>query len=140
VSIKGIDMALLQEPWYHEGHIRGLNIPGYDLFFASGTDRPHACILATNAGASLQPGFSCRYLVTIPVKYNEDGAERRLVVCSAYLSYDSEDPPPSKELEKLVGYCENENPYLIVGCDSNAHIAYGTALTATVEGKPWWNL
>jgi len=39
-----------------------------------------------------------------------------------------------------VGYCENENPYLIVGCDSNAHIAYGTALTATVEGKPWWNL
>jgi len=73
------------------------------------------------------------------VKFNEDRAERRLVVCSTYLSYDSEDPPPSKELQKVVGYCENEKPYLVVGCDSNAHIAYGAALTATVERKSWWN-
>jgi hypothetical protein len=28
---KGIDMALIQEPWYREGCIRGLNIPGYTL-------------------------------------------------------------------------------------------------------------
>jgi len=27
VSVKGIDMALIQEPWYRKGHIRGLNIP-----------------------------------------------------------------------------------------------------------------
>jgi hypothetical protein len=27
----------------------------------------------------------------------------------------------SRELEELVRYCENENLYLIVGCDSNAH-------------------
>jgi len=44
----------------------------------------------------------------------------KLVICSAYLPYDSEDPPPSKELEELVRYCKNENLYL-VGCDSNAH-------------------
>jgi hypothetical protein len=44
-----------------------------------------------------------------------------LVVCSAYLHYDSEDPPPSKELEELVRYCENENLYLDVVCDSNTH-------------------
>ena len=48
------------------------------------------------------PGFSCRDLVADLVKYEEDGAERRLVVCSAYLPYDSEDPPPSRELEDLV--------------------------------------
>jgi hypothetical protein len=29
VSSKGIDMALVQEPWYHEDCIKGLNIPGY---------------------------------------------------------------------------------------------------------------
>jgi len=29
VSVKGIDMALIQEPWYHEDRIRDLNIPGY---------------------------------------------------------------------------------------------------------------
>jgi hypothetical protein len=31
VSVKGIDMALIQEMWYHEGCIRGLNIPGYTV-------------------------------------------------------------------------------------------------------------
>jgi hypothetical protein len=41
------------------------------------------------------PGFSCRNLVAILIKY-EEGAEWRLVVCSAYLPYDSGDPPPSK--------------------------------------------
>jgi hypothetical protein len=44
-----------------------------------------------------------------------------LVVFSAYLPYDSEDPPPSKEFEDLMHYCEKENLYLVVGCDSNAH-------------------
>jgi len=47
-------------------------------------------------------GFSCRDLAAVLIKYNEDGAERWLVVCSAYLPYDSEDPPPSKELEELM--------------------------------------
>jgi hypothetical protein len=28
VSAKGIDMALIQEPWFREGRITGLNIPG----------------------------------------------------------------------------------------------------------------
>ena len=36
-------------------------------------------------------------------------------------SYDSEDPPSSKELEDLVRYGENENLYFAVGRDSNAH-------------------
>jgi hypothetical protein len=31
VGGKGIDMALIQEPWYREACIRGLNIPGYTL-------------------------------------------------------------------------------------------------------------
>ena len=67
------------------------------------------------------PGFSCRDLVAVLIKYNEEEAERHLVVCSAYLPYDSEDPPPLKELEELVRHCENENINLVVGCDSSAH-------------------
>jgi hypothetical protein len=51
VSVKGIDKALIQEAWYHEDHIRGLNIPGYTLFSTSGTDRPQACILTRNETA-----------------------------------------------------------------------------------------
>jgi hypothetical protein len=26
-AVKGIDMALIQKPWYRVGHIMGLNIP-----------------------------------------------------------------------------------------------------------------
>ena len=59
--------------------------------------------------------------MAILIKYIAAGAERQLVVCSAYLPYGSEDPPPSRELEELVRYCKNENLCFIVGCDSNAH-------------------
>ena len=34
VGLKGIDMALVQEQWYHEDCIRGLNIPRYALYSA----------------------------------------------------------------------------------------------------------
>ena len=84
-------------------------------------DRPWACILDRNMTTWMLPGFSCRGLVAALINYNEEGAERRLVVCSAYLPYDSKDPPPSKELEELVRYCETENLHLVMGCDSNAH-------------------
>jgi hypothetical protein len=66
-------------------------------------------------------GFFCRDLVAVLVKYFEDGAERWLVVCFAYPLYDSKDPPPTKESEELMRYCEDEHLYLIMGCDSNAH-------------------
>jgi hypothetical protein len=68
------------------------------------------------------PRLSGRDLVAVLVRYLEDGTKRRVVICSAYLPYDSEDSPPSKELEELVRYCE-EHLHLIVGCDSNAHHA-----------------
>jgi hypothetical protein len=67
------------------------------------------------------PGFTCKDIVAVFIKYNKEGAERGLVVCSAYLPYYSEGPPPLKELEELVRYCEYENIYLVVGCDSNSH-------------------
>jgi len=39
------------------------------------------------------PFFSSRDQVAVLVTYEVDGAEKRLVVCSAYLPYDSEDHP-----------------------------------------------
>jgi len=95
VSVEAVEVALVQEPWYREGCIRGLMVPGYTLYSAGGKERTRVCILARNMNAWVLPHFSCRDLVAIQMKYLEDGAERRLVVCSAYLPYDSEDPPPS---------------------------------------------
>jgi hypothetical protein len=75
VGIKGIDVALIQEPWYCGGCIRGLNIPGYSLFSVNGIDRPWACILMRNETAWMLPGFSCRDLVAVLIKYSEEGVE-----------------------------------------------------------------
>jgi len=107
VCVKGINVALIQKPWYHKGYIWGLNIPGYTLFSASGTDRPRTCILMRNETAWLLPGFSCREMAAVLIQYNEEGAEQNLAVCLAYLPYDSKDPSPSKELKELVRYYEN---------------------------------
>ena len=57
--VKGIYMALIWEPWYREGHIMGLNIPGYTLFYASRIDRPRECILARNMNTWMLLGISC---------------------------------------------------------------------------------
>jgi len=69
-------VALTQEPWYLESRIRGLNIPGYTLFSASGADRSRAYILTRNETAWLLPGFSCKDLVAVLIQYNEEGTER----------------------------------------------------------------
>jgi len=121
VCVEGVDVALVHEPWYREDCIRGLTVPVYTLYSAGGKERPRASILVRNMNARVLPHFSCRDLVAIQVEYLEDGTERRLVVCSAYLPYDSEDPQPSREMEELVRYCEKENLRRIVGCVSNAH-------------------
>ena len=89
----------------------GLNIPGYNLYCARGKEISRTCFLARNMNACVLPGFSCRDIVAILIMYIEEGAE---FVCSAYLPFDSEDPPPSREMEKLLRYCENENLRLIV--------------------------
>jgi len=101
--------------------VSGLGIPGYTLYPVRGKDRSRACIPARNMNIWELPGFSCRDLLAVLVTYEVDGAEKRMVVCSAYLHYDSEDPPSSRELEELVEHCGKENIQLLVGFDSNAH-------------------
>jgi hypothetical protein len=71
VAVKGIDLALIQEPWVREGRIMGLNIQGYTLFCASGTDRSRACIIARYMNIWMLPGFSTRDLVAVQIKYYE---------------------------------------------------------------------
>jgi len=78
------------------------------MFYRSGTDKPRALTLTRNETAWMLPASSCRDLVAVLTKYKVKGAQRHLVVCSTYLPYDSEDTPPSKELEELVRYCETE--------------------------------
>jgi hypothetical protein len=83
VSGKGIDIAMIQEPWYCETCTRGVNIAGYTLYSAGGMDRPRSCILVGGMTSWLLARFSGRDLVAVLVKYLENGLERRVVICSA---------------------------------------------------------
>jgi hypothetical protein len=51
-------------------------------------------------------------------------------VASAYLPYDSDEPPSSKEVRNVIDYCDSRNKQLIIGCDANAHhILWGSTDT-----------
>jgi hypothetical protein len=52
----------------------------------------HVSLLRTQIHGML-PGFSCRDLEAVLVKYNEDEAEKIVVMCPAYLPSGSEDLP-----------------------------------------------
>jgi hypothetical protein len=80
------------------------------------------------------PEFSCRDPVAVLINYNEDEAERRLVLCSAYLTPDSKNPPHSGEFEEVVRYCESENLYLVTGCHSSSQFTVGGSTNCNDRG------
>ena len=45
------------------------------------------------------PGLSYRDLLVVQAKYMENGIQRHLVACSAYLPYESESHRPSRDLD-----------------------------------------
>ena len=65
VNFKGIDMAVIQEPWYRKCCIGGLNISVYILFSTSGLDRHTACTLTRKENSWMVQGLFCRDLVTV---------------------------------------------------------------------------
>jgi hypothetical protein len=44
-------------------------------------------------------------VVAILVKYRANGEDRMVVVCSAYLPYDTAEPSPSTEMAEVTDYC-----------------------------------
>ncbi|XP_054015994.1 uncharacterized protein LOC128896661 [Hylaeus anthracinus] len=46
----------------------------------------------------------------------------------SYLSYDSEEPPPTRELRELIAYRKEKRLDLVIGCDANSHhIIWGSS-------------
>ena len=73
VSVKGIDMALIEEPWSRKCRIGGLNVAVCVLLSASGMDRSTACTVTRKETSLMLPGFFCRDLVTVLINCKEDG-------------------------------------------------------------------
>jgi hypothetical protein len=62
--------------------------------------------------------------------YTCRGSLEDLIIASAYLLYDSDEPPPTKELRDVIDYCGSRKKQLIIACDANAHhILWGSTGT-----------
>jgi len=116
------DLALVQEPWLCHGKIKGLRSNGGVLIYDTSSKRPRTVIVVNRKVDHIQIHEHCSSdLVTVRVRVEGQGSSEWVSFCSAYLPYDSIQPPPSRELRSLVGKCEADGEHLIIGCDSNCH-------------------
>jgi hypothetical protein len=122
LAIGEIDKALIQEPLVCGDRKRALlNIRG-TLFPVGPCIVPRSCIFVRNTVHAFSLSELCSLDVTsVRVTYIRGVSKRELTVTSAYLPYDSEEPPPSKGLREVVDYYSRNKLQLIVGCDANAH-------------------
>jgi hypothetical protein len=123
-----IDVAPIQESWVYGDQIRGLCNRRGMLFSAEPGIAPKACIFVTNTmQACPLLELSSRDVMTVKLSFNVAGSIRELTVTSAYLPYDLDKPPPSRELRDVTTYCCGNNLQLIIGCDANTHrIVWGS--------------
>ncbi|XP_046145803.1 uncharacterized protein LOC123989170 [Osmia bicornis bicornis] len=116
------DIALIQEPWISKERVGGLDMRCGSLYYDATSTRPRACIFVKKEITALKLNEYCTADISaVKVKLNLGGNTSELVICSAYLPYDSEDPPSTRELRALIGHCANNGLHLVIGCDANSH-------------------
>ena len=124
IAMGQTSIYLLQKPWSDKGQIKDLGSMESSLYYKRDNYvNPRTCIYVNRQiEAYLKAQFCCRDLVAFKlVLKNEEGQDKPIVVSLAYLSYDSAEDLPTRELVELVEYCQREGLHLLVGCDANAH-------------------
>jgi hypothetical protein len=125
------DVALIQEPWLYKGRIRGLTNTGGTVYSAAPENNARSCIYVRNQ-INVLPllEFCSRDATTVRITYTYGGVCEELIVALAYLPYDSDEPPPAKEVRDIFEHCQSRKKQLIVRCDANApHILWGSTGT-----------
>ena len=122
VAMRNCDVALIQEPWTYKGAIKGLKEVGGELIYSRSTQNPRTFILIKKGFQILLLTYHCsRDLTAVKIKTSSSGEPREITLGSAYLPYDDVEPPPPRELERLVTGSRAEGTHLIIGCDANSH-------------------
>ncbi|XP_037944483.1 uncharacterized protein LOC119677283 [Teleopsis dalmanni] len=120
-----LDILLIQEPWIVQNAIMGFGTSVATLFFPQAAGKIRTCIM-------VRKGIQC---IQLPHLYSPDLTTVRVgsdantfIVASAYLPYDSTEPPPSQEVIRLMEYCRTKRLEIVIGCDANAHnIVWGSS-------------
>lgn len=131
LAVEQTDISLIQEPWIYRGHVKGIDRKLGSLIYDPVEPGPRACVFIHRRHSALKLSRFCsRDLAVASVRLRLGGALTDLIVCSAYLPYDSEDPPPTRELRVLADHCRREGLDLVVGCDANSHhVIWGSSNT-----------
>jgi hypothetical protein len=124
VVIKNCDIALIQEPWTSKGEIKGLK-----LIYSRSNQNPRTCMLVKKDFKILPLIHFCsRDLMAVKIKTLCVRGPREIILGSAYLPHYDSEPPPRREMEKLVAGCRMEGSHLVIGCDANAqHTTWGSS-------------
>ena len=123
-------IILIQEPWVCHKRICGLSAMSWgQILHCEGNVRPRACIIMPRLIEHTMLKELCSGdIVAAKIKYLKSGNSVEAIIVSAYLPYDSLQPPPSRELREVVKYAESNNLGLIVGCDANSqNIVWGSS-------------
>jgi hypothetical protein len=80
-----------------------------------------------------------RDLTAVKINSPSEGGPREINLGSAYLPYDDVEPPPTRELERLVTCCRAEGTHLIIGCDANSHHASWGSTNINNRGQSLFN-
>jgi hypothetical protein len=91
------DIALIQEPWLFKGQIRGLTSIGGTVCTAVPGNNARSCIYIKNdINAMPLLELYSRDATAVRITHMCRGGSKELIVASAYLPYDSDEPPPTK--------------------------------------------
>jgi hypothetical protein len=115
----------------YKAQIRGLTNTGGTVYSVAPGNNARSCIYIRNHINALPLLRLCsRDTTTVRITYTYRGGCKELTVASAYLPYDSDEPPITKEMRDIIDYCQSRKKQLIIGCDANAHhILWGSTGT-----------
>jgi hypothetical protein len=114
-----------------QGRIRGLTSKRGTVYSAAPENNARSCIYVRNQINDLPLlEFCSRYATTVRITYTYGGVCEEIIVASAYLPYDSDEPPPTKEVRDIIQHCQSRKKQHIVGCDAYTHhILWGSTDT-----------
>jgi hypothetical protein len=110
--MKNCDVALIQEPWIYMREIKGLKQVSGELIYSRSIQNPRTCILVKKDFRILLLMHYCsRNLMARKIKMLCGGGPREIILELAYLPYGDTEPPPPRELERLVTGCRALTDY-----------------------------
>jgi hypothetical protein len=130
------DIALIQKTWVNMVQVRALINSWRTIYSVEAENNARHCIYVRNH-INVFPllEFCPRDATTARIAYTYGGGCRDFLVASTYLPYDSDEPPPTKEVRDITDSCHSRKKKLIIGCDANAHHTVWGSTGSNTKGE-----